>query len=330
MDHYAALTSYQISAVMMTGVKMGVFRCLGSGPATAEMIAEQTGLSGRGTGSLLRSLEALGYLGLEAAQPAPRYFLTDAGRLMDETGSKGLARLAVKEAYFYRLWSNLDDAVRSGNALLAPFAERVTRDKEFVETFLLALNDLAHKSADGFFAVARFDGMRRLLDVGGGAAGYATLIANRHPQIDVTLIDLPEIVPLAERVVGSEGLAERVKVVAGDAFTPGFGLGAMDYDAVLISHLLHDFDSAAARTILRHAFGAVKPGGRLIVNDVFTGAGPLKLPETFFDLMMLVENPGGGAHPLEAVQEWVAEGGWREAEYQPLYFGGLLQARRVF
>jgi SAM-dependent methyltransferase len=329
MDHYSSLTSYQTSAVMMTGVKTGVFRCLAGGLADAAGIAAETGLSLRGTVALLRSLEALGFV--TSAHDAPaNYQLTGAGQLCNETGANGLARLAIKESYFYKLWANLDDAVRSGQALLAPFAQRAKSDRGFVETFLLALNDLAHKSADGFFQVVRFDGVRRLLDLGGGAGGYATLIARRYPEVHVTLLELPEIVPIAARVVAAEGLTDRVSVVAGDIFAPGLKLETMEYDAVLVSHVLHDFDAETGRLILRQASTAVKStGGHLILNDVFTGAGPLKLPETFFDLMMLVENPGGAAHPLAEVQRWVRESGWSEPVYQPLFFGGVLQAERA-
>ena len=329
MDHYAALTSYQVSAVMMTGAQTGLFRCLQDGEMSTAEIAESTGLSLRGTDSLLRSLNALGYVSADGCA-GQGYRLTNAGKLLNETGSEGLSRLAIKESYFYQLWSYLGDAVRSGTALLPPFSERVKRDGEFVKTFLLALNDLACKGADGFFAAVNFDGVRRLVDFGGGAAGYATLIARRYPGIHITLVDLPEIVPLANSVVRQQELTNRIDVVAGDVFTSGLGLDAADFDAALVSHLLHDFDEPLNHTILRHACEIVKPGGRLIVNDVFTGAGPLKLPETFFDLMMLVENPGGGAHPLEAVQRWLLDSGWLDPTYQPLYFGGVLQARRGF
>lgn len=327
MDHYAALTSYQISAVMMTGAQTGLFRCLRDGEMSTAQIAESTGLSLRGTSSLLRSLNALGYVSADGGV-GQYYRLTDAGKLLNESGADGLARLAIKESYFYQLWCYLGDAVRTGTAMLPPFSERVKRDGEFVKTFLLALNDVACKGADGFFAAVKFDGVRRLVDFGGGAAGYATLIAQRNPDIHITLVDLPEIVPLAKSVVRQEGLTDRIDVVAGDVFTPGLGIDAAGFDAALVSHLLHDFDEPPNRVILRHACEMVKPGGRLIVNDVFTGAGPLKLPETFFDLMMLVENPGGGAHPLDTVQRWILDSGWVDPIYQPLYFGGVLQARR--
>ena len=327
MDHYSALTGYQVSAVMMTGAQTGLFRCLQGKELSIPEVANCTGLSVRGIGSLLRSLEALGYVSADACEPA-NYRLTKAGQLLNETGSEGLSRLAIKESYFYQLWAHLGDSIRTGDALLQPFSERVKHDSEFVQTFLLALNDLAHKGAAGFFAAVKLDGVRRLLDLGGGAGGYATLIAKRFPDVHVTLVDLPEIVALAQRVVRAEGLTDRIDVVAGDVFAPGMGIDATGFDAVLVSHLLHDFDEAGGRTILRNASETVKSGGRLIVNDVFTGAGPLKLPETFFDLMMLVENPGGGAHPLDAVQEWVAAGGWTHPTYQALYFGGVLQAQR--
>jgi acetylserotonin N-methyltransferase len=325
MDHYAALTSYQLSAVVMAAAKAGVFRALGQAPgSSAEQIAAQTELSERGAIALLRSLDALGYV----AQKEGYYELTQAGELFTQTGGSGLARLAVKEACFYQLWASLESVVRNGAALLAPFSERVKTDPDFARTFLLALNDLAEKGAAGFFGAAPLDGVQRLLDFGGGAAGYAMLIAQRFPAIHITLIDLPEVVPWAREAVTEAGLANRIDIRPGDVFTPGVHLPEAGFDAVLVSHLLHDFDAKAGRKILANAFGMARPGGRLIINDVFTGAGPLKAPETLFDLMMLVENPGGGAHPLDQVLKWVSDAGWANPVYSPLYFGGVIQALR--
>jgi ubiquinone/menaquinone biosynthesis C-methylase UbiE len=328
MDHYAALTSYQLSAVVMAAAKAGVFRALAQAPgSSAGQIASETKLSERGAIALLRSLDALGYVAQKDG-PAGHYELTQAGELFTQTGASGLARLAVKEAYFYELWASLESAVRSGEALLAPFSERVKTSPDFARTFLFALNDLAEKGSAGFFAAVPFDGVQRLLDFGGGAAGYATLIARRCPAMHITLIDLPEVVPWAREAVAQAGLTSRIDVRPGDVFTPGAQLPEAGFDAVLVSHLLHDFDAAAGRKILENAAGMARPGGRLIINDVFTGAGPLKAPETLFDLMMLVENPGGGAHPLDEVLRWVSAAGWAETVYEPLYFGGVLQARR--
>jgi hypothetical protein len=73
---------------------------------------------------------------------------------------------------------------------------------------------------------------------------------------------------------------------------------------------------------------AVRESGRIIVNDVFTNTGTLKLPESMFDLMMQVENPGGCSHSLDAMLCWMQEAGWAGLHYDALYFGGTIQGYR--
>jgi ubiquinone/menaquinone biosynthesis C-methylase UbiE len=205
----------------------------------------------------------------------------------------------------------------------------VKTDPKFVETFLLALNDLADKGAAGFLAAIDLDGVETLLDLGGGAAGYACILARAYPKLTITLVDLPDIVPLSRRVIAERGLTARIQVQPGDIFQDDFGIAPASFDAVLVSHLLHDFPEAPCRAILRQAWRSARAGGRIIVNDVFTGAGPLKLPETFFDLMMQVENPGGASHPLPAVETWMRDAGWTDLRYHALYFGGLVEGLRA-
>jgi len=276
----------------------------------------------------LRSLTALGFVRQEETPPA-RFSLEETGRLANQPGGDGLLNLAHKEAFFYQLWTHLDDVVRTGKARLPPFSERVHTDPAFIQVFLLALNDLAAKGSAGFLKCARLDGLQRLLDLGGGAAGYACILAQQYPALSITLVDLPEILPLAHRVIAERNLTDRIEVVAGDIFQANLGITASAFDAVLVSHILHDFSEPSCREILRHAGLAVKSGGRIIVNDVFTDTGALKLPETFFDLMMQVENPGGCSHSLPAVQDWMREAGWTDLHYDALYFGGMIQGHRA-
>ncbi len=327
IDHYQALTSYQISAVLMAGVETGLFRFLNGSSATEAKITERLNLSETGTNALLGALVALGYVDKDDRNPA-NYHLSQTGRLFTETGSTGLARLTIKEAFFYQLWGRLSEVVRSGHALLPPFSERVKTDFPFVRTFLLALNDLAEKSSAGFLKTVSFDGIQSMIDVGGGAAGYATLIAKRYQDLRITLIDLAEVIPLARETVMQNKLADRIELLVGDCFALGFGIDRKEFDAVLLSHLLHDFSEPLCKEILQHALTAVRPGGRLIINDVFSETDSLKPNEAMFNLMMQVENPGGRSHPLRQVWEWLDEVGWGRISYCPLYFGGVIQASR--
>ena len=319
---YGALTGYQAAAVLMTADRVGLIAALaGDGGSTDDLIAA-TDASARGVEVLLGSLAALGIVREEAGI----HRLTEAGAPLATAGPNGLARLIRKEAVFYDLWGRLDRAVSSGDALLAPFAERARTDPAAAEAFLLVLNDLAGRVAPDLVPAARLDGKRCLADVGGGGAAYALAFARAHPGLAVTIVEQPDVVPISLRAVAAAGADGRsVRVVAGDATRPGLDLHGERFDAALVSHVIHDLDPEAARAVILGTASALEPGGVLLVHDVFREHGAADPVIALFDVMMFVENPGGRTHRLADVRAWLAEAGLPEPEEHDLGFTTLLR-----
>ncbi len=255
---YGALTGYQAAAAIMAAERVGLIAALAGPGGTPDALVAATGASPRGVEALLGSLAALGIV----EEDAGAYRLSEAGAALAVDGPDGLARLIRKEAVFYDLWGRLDRAVLSGDALLAPFAERARTDPAGAEGFLLALNDLAGRVAPALAPAARLDGRRRLADVGGGGAAYAVAFARAHPDMAVTIVEQPDVVPISLRAVAAAGVAgSGVRVVAGDATRPGLGLDGETFDAALVSHVLHDLESDVARAAILGTGSAVEPAG---------------------------------------------------------------------
>jgi tRNA1(Val) A37 N6-methylase TrmN6 len=61
-----------------------------------------------------------------------------------------------------------------------------------------------------------FSSTKTLADVGCGAAGIAMTVTKACPHIQATAIDLPQVTPIAQKIVDSEGAAGRVRVLAAD------------------------------------------------------------------------------------------------------------------
>jgi ubiquinone/menaquinone biosynthesis C-methylase UbiE len=240
-----------------------------------------------------------------------------------------MKRLAWKEHLFYTAWSRLDEAVTSGQALFPSYAERVAKDLPSVERFLLALNDIAETAAPGVIATGAFQSARAILDLGGGGGGYAAALASALPSVRVTLADLPPILPIALGYLKEKGLADRIELVAADFQKENWGIEGRTFDAVFLSHVLHDFDAAGASAIVARAASLVKRGGKLIVLDVLVPNGGHQNPvEALFDLMMLVEVPQGRTHRLSDVCDWLQSAGMASSKSHKLYFGTLVESVR--
>src|SRR5207244_635718 len=61
-----------------------------------------------------------------------------------------------------------------------------------------------------------FQRVSRVLDVGGGDATMACELARRHPQLRVTVFNMPQAVALGRKNVAAAGLGERVDLVEGN------------------------------------------------------------------------------------------------------------------
>jgi ubiquinone/menaquinone biosynthesis C-methylase UbiE len=325
MDPYQELTLYQRSAVLMAAAKLGIFAVLGDGPATAAQVAGRVSTPVDSVARVLAALAALEYV--SRSGDGEHFALNDFSRAFLRDGAGGMARLAWKEHVFYTAWSRLADSISTGNALFPSFAARVAHDFRSVEKFLLALNDLAEMAAPGVIATGAFRGTTTILDLGGGGGGYATELARALPDSRVTLADLPGIIPIANGYLERKGLRNRVELVAADFLRDGCGLGGRTFDCVFLSHVLHDFDASTASSIVARAAGLVRAGGKLVILDVLVPEEGHSNPvEALFDLMMLVEVPGGRSHRIADVCEWIKSSGMATPTSHKLYFGILLES----
>ncbi len=307
------LTRYQAPAILMAAHEVGVFAELGVDPTTLDDLAGRLGVPRRSLGILLRACVALDLV----VQEGDRYACSPMATATLVPGSPGyLGRLIDKEAFFYRAWSGLADCVRTDRAALAPFPVRAQEDPQTARNFLLALDDVAALFGSDFGRQLTLEGCRRLLDVGGGVGSYSLALLERYPQLEVTILDLPAVVPWAREFVAQAGAAERVVVEPFDFLHDPLPRG---YDVVLLSNILHDLPPAVNQGLLTAAYQALEPGGRVVVYEFLLDADRVT-PATsaVFAVMMLVENQGGNVYTADDILGWLAAAGFGRPSVQRL------------
>ncbi len=301
------LTRYQPPAIIMAAHKVGVFCELGAGSATVEALAARLGVPARSLGILLRGCVALGLLALKDG-------VYTCAPLASETlvpGGPGyLGRLVNKEAFFYEAWGKLASCVRTDRAALEPIQVRAREDPERTRNFLLALDDVAALFGRDFAPCLDLADCRRLLDVGGGVGSYAIALARQVPELEATILELPEVVPWARAFVGEAGLGERITVEPVDFSVDPFPRG---YDAVLFSNIFHDHPPVVNQGLLARAYQALDPGGRVVVYEFLLEPDQVS-PATsaLFAVMMLVENQGGNVYTGQELTSWLANAGFHD------------------
>lgn len=108
----------------------------------------------------------------------------------------------------------------------------------------------------------------RVMDLGCGAAATSRAVARRHPRCEVTAVTIvPEQIALGTRLNRKAGLARRIAFMLSDYAGTWTGTGTQD--AVFALESLCYAPGTDKMPALREAARLLKPGGRLVVVDLF-------------------------------------------------------------
>ncbi len=115
-----------------------------------------------------------------------------------------------------------------------------------------------------------------LLDLGCGPAHMAITICTENPELRVTGLDLAHhMLRIAKANVDKSSCADRIELIHGDA--KDVGLEAGSFDAVYSNTILHHIPDP--RPFLREAARLVKPGGVLLIRDLFRPESKARISE---------------------------------------------------
>lgn len=266
---------------LLVADELGVLVSVADAPGSAEEVSSRLGLNSRVLRSVLTLLAALGYL----VPRHGRYHITDAARQH---------LLPSSPLYWGGVWASMrkDNSLceRLREALTTPDpAEEIPRahgDRNVDEwasghmsaEAAASMTRYMHShSAAAAIAVAQtglFGSARRLLDVGGCSGVFSIALAERHPGLTCTIMDLPAVCALTPEYVKERGLADRIGTHAADMFRDPWPAG---YDAVFFSNIFHDWRPVTCLALARRAFAALPPGGTISLHEMLLnddGSGP--------------------------------------------------------
>src|SRR6202022_3711503 len=107
---------------------------------------------------------------------------------------------------------------------------------------------------------------RLLVDVGGGTGIYSIAFLQANPDLRAVVLDRPEGLKVAQEMAMAYGVADRLQAHPADMFRDSLPI---DADVALLSNILHDWDVAECRTLIARCAASLRPGGQLLIHDVF-------------------------------------------------------------
>lgn len=296
---------YWSTCALHAAVKLDVFTHLTAGSLSAAEISTLTGSDERGTAMLCNALTAMELLQKTGDNYCAVPFSSE---YLSRKSVKYLGHIIMHHHHLMAGWSRLDEAVKSGGAILASSSHGV--DETVRESFLMGMFNIASLSAPMIVPNIDLSGRRRLLDLGGGPGTYAIHFCLHNPYLTATVYDLPTTRRFAEKTVDSFNLGSRIGFSSGDIITDEVGTG---YDAVWISQLLHSEGPEGAQIMLNKAVQALQPGGILLLQEFILDdnqASPV-FP-ALFSLNMLINTPNGQSYSQGELAEMMKLAGLKD------------------
>ena len=268
--------------------ELEIFHTLADGPLTAAELAARRGFDLRATKVVLAMLGALGLVRSDGSA----YGLTEVSEtylLPDSSFDWG--PLIAKIGVIPDMHRQLVQAVRGTKSISGPASAWALG--QMSPQLAASVSRIMHchslPAAVALGAMSAFGSVRRLLDVGGGSGVFSIALAQQHPKMRCTVMELAAVCEVAQGYILDGGVSDRVDTKPVDMFRDPWPEG---YDAVLFSNVFHDWNAETNAHLARSAFGVLPSAGKILVHEMLvddTGGPPTTAG---FSVRMLTTNEG--------------------------------------
>ncbi len=311
--------AFWASKTLLSAVEMEVFTELAKGSEDLPTLTGRLGLHPRSSRDFLDALVALGFLerhdGKYSNAPSTDLFLDK----HKPSYIGGMLEMANKRLFQH--WNHLTTALRTGERQNeaahgeADVFATMYADPARLKGFLRAMTGISRGANMAIASKFPWANYKTAADCGTAQGDLIVQIALKNPHIAGTGFDLPEVAPIFEEYVESNGLSSRVRFHAGSFFTDPLP----KVDVILMGHILHDWNLEEKRMLIRKAYEALPSGGAFIVYDALIDDDRSKNAFGLLaSLNMLIETPGGFDYTGADCIGWMSDAGFREVRVEHL------------
>jgi SAM-dependent methyltransferase len=313
-----SINAYQRSAALKAAVTLDVFSAIAAGAATPTALATATRADARALRILCDYLVVAGFL----VKADGRYGLTaDSAHFLDRSSPAFIGAVVdfLGLPAHMACFADLADTVRRGGAPPGQ-SDQMTPSHPVWVDFARAMGAMRaqHAARLAELLAAADRPALRILDVACGHAQYGIALARRHAGAEVTGLDWPNVLAVAEENAVAAGIGQRFRRLPGDAGTVAFGDG---YDVILLTHFLNMLGTAEVDRLLARTHAALAPGGRAVIVDYMPGEDRVSPPyAAMFALMMLGTTPSGDSRTLAEYEAALRRAGfsrWKAVSLPP-------------
>lgn len=257
------------------------------GPLPAAELAKRSGLHALTLSRAMRALTAFGAFqevspGVFANNPVSDLFRDRPGGLRDAMlfwGGEHLLKSAAELGHSVKTGRSSFEQVHGES-----FWDRMRRLPYEYEMFNRALANLRGDEHRQIADAYDWSRVETVVDVGGGAGSLLAAILEKNQGTRGVLVEQPEVLPDADRLLSERGVRGRCEFLGGSFFDPIAAKG----NVWTVCQVLHDWPDAECRAILQRSRDAMRETDRLFVIEMLTVPCQPNPGVAMLDMMMLL------------------------------------------
>jgi 3-hydroxy-5-methyl-1-naphthoate 3-O-methyltransferase len=297
---------YAPTLILEAAIRNRVFDVLDGHPMPLDEVAKATGASTRGLSAIMNALVGINFLakdvqGVYSLTPESELFLVST----KPSFQGGLLRHASSQ--LIPKWLEINQVVATGKP--ANSVNQQEAGSEFFKEFVVDILPLSFPSAQVLAQSLNLTGApAKILDLAAGSGVWGIALAQSSPQVHVTAVDWPDVIPTTKATVARFNLSERFSYIEGDLLSADFGTG---YNVATLGHILHSEGEARSRQLLKKVFDSLAPGGTIAIAEFLVDAGRTGPPGSlFFAVNMLINTDEGDTFSFEEISSWLTAAGF--------------------
>lgn len=296
-------SSFQKSRILLSGFELDIFTNIEESGSTSNNISTSLHLDKHACERLMNSLVSLGFL----TKQNHLFFNTpESFAFLSKKSEEYLGGL-MHSNHLWNTWSNLTQVVKTGKA--AHPAEINERGENWLYPFINAMHDRGRKMAPLQLANIDLSGIKSILDIGGGSGAYSMTFVSKKPEIEATVFDLPNVVPITKKFIEKEGFLQRIKTYEGDYTIDDLPAG---FDLMFLSAVIHSNSLEINQILINKCYQSLNKNGKIIIQDwIMNNDRTQPTAGAIFAINMLVGTEAGDCFTEQEVTEMLTISGFK-------------------
>ena len=296
-------SSFQKSRILLSGFELDIFTNIDEEGSTSNHIAVKLHLDKHACERLLNALASLGFL----TKKRQLFYNTAESFTFLSKKSKDYLGGLMHTNHLWNTWSNLTQVVKTGSP--AHRSDINERGEEWLFAFINAMHDRAKKQAPEQLADIDLSGIKSTLDIGGGSGAYSMEFVSKKPEIEATVFDLPNVIPITKKIIEKEGFSDKIKTHTGDYTTDDLPKG---FDLVFLSAIIHSNSLEINHDLIKKCFNSLNNNGIIVIQDwIMNNDRTQPISGAVFAINMLVGTEAGDCFTEQEVIEMLNRAGFK-------------------